>query len=365
MPSTLSRQSHFQNLSLFNYFHSLVNSSIQGTNLFLTKHFRSLPKTWSLVGRIQTWIRSPQNASRLIKLIYSNRMHHSKAFRLLSKIDWCRHAPILQVLSPLLFTLPGSSGWWRQNSDRSSELDLCYHKSLRCWGWKGLGNGVGLLYRGYRDQLPPSAVTTKMRLNSTAETNIPFNLQYCRFLFMNHFAMNLKWISLCPRWQPKRKENRVLKSPVNNLFQFAVEIFHSLEFVRQPVLKIQERQRAQKRHIEALLRKNCCPVKAIRIKYYVGPPVFLPQSVGKQIEFFCIALYRHLWSVWLYSTFAHYLLNKTNSREKLFNIKYVFGIVYNFFLQHFSFHEISEILSQICKGLYVKYQLSLSDYNNT
>lgn len=119
-------------------------------------------------------------------------MHHSRAFRLLSKIDWRRHAPILQVLSLLLFTLPGSSGWCRQNSVRSSELDLCYHKSLRCWGWKGLGNGVGLLYRGYRDQLPPSAVTTKMRLNSTAEPNIPFNLQYCRFLLMNHFAMNLK-----------------------------------------------------------------------------------------------------------------------------------------------------------------------------
>jgi len=267
MSSTLSRHSHSPNLSLFSYLHSLVNSSLQGTNIFLTERCRSwliLPKTWSLVGRIQTWIRTPQNASRLIKLIYSNRMHHSKAFRLLSKIDWRRHAPILQVLSPLLFTLPGSSGWWRQNSDRSSELDLCYHKSLRCWGWKGLGNGVGLLYRGYRDQLPPSAVRTKMRLNSTAEPNIPFNLQYCRFLFMNHFAMNLKWISLCPWWQPERKKNHVLNSPVNNLFQFAVEIFHSLEFVRQTVLKIQERQL----RIEAFLRKNCCRAKAIRIKYY-------------------------------------------------------------------------------------------------
>lgn len=182
-------------------------------------------------------------------------IHHSKTFRLPSKIDWRRHAPILQVLSPLLFTLAGSSGWWRQNSDRSSELDLCYHKSLRCRGWKGLGNGVGLLYRGYRDQLPPSAVTTKMRLNSTAEPNISFNLQYWRFLFMNHFAMNLKWISLCPWWQPERK-NHILNSPVSNMFQFAVGIFHSFEFVHQPVLKIQERQRAHKRHMEVLLLKN-------------------------------------------------------------------------------------------------------------
>jgi hypothetical protein len=50
------------------------------------------------------------------------------------------------------------------------------------------------------------------------------------------------------------------------MFQFAVEMFHSLEFVHQPVLKIQERQRAHKSHVEALLLKNFYRAKAIKIK---------------------------------------------------------------------------------------------------
>jgi hypothetical protein len=41
-------------------------------------------------------------------------------------------------------------------------------------------------------------------------------------------------------------------------------------------------------------------------------------------HFFCAALYCHLWPVWLYNIFSHYLINGTIFGEKLLNIKRVF-----------------------------------------
>ena len=43
-----------------------------------------------------------------------------------------------------------------------------------------------------------------------------------------------------------------------------------------------------------------------------------------------------------------------------------FDFLYNFCLKHFSFYEeLSEILSKMYIGLYVKYRLLLSDFNET
>jgi hypothetical protein len=69
-------------------------------------------------------------------------------------------------------------------------------------------------------------------------------------------------------------------------------------------------------------RNHCCRAKAISITYseYVSVVLVIDmQSV-------CAVLYCHLWPVWLYYIFPHYLINGTIFGKKLLNIKCVFCI---------------------------------------
>jgi hypothetical protein len=47
-----------------------------------------------------------------------------------------------------------------------------------------------------------------------------------------------------------------------------------------------------------------------------------PQLPGTQSA--CVVLYSHLWPVWLYHIFPHYLINGTIFGKKIPNRKYVF-----------------------------------------
>jgi hypothetical protein len=80
----------------------------------------------------------------------------------------------------------------------------------------------------------------------------------------------------------------------------------------------------------------------------------------------CAILWRHLWPLWLYHIFRHYLINCAIIEKMLLNIKCVFS----FFKQLLSkifliIKEFSEISSQMSKRLHVKYPLFLSDFNET
>jgi hypothetical protein len=61
-------------------------------------------------------------------------------------------------------------------------------------------------------------------------------------------------------------------------------------------------------------RKHCCRGIAVGITY---PK--LPSTHSA-----CAVLYCHLWPVWLYRIFPHYLINDTIFGKKLLNIKCVF-----------------------------------------
>jgi hypothetical protein len=80
----------------------------------------------------------------------------------------------------------------------------------------------------------------------------------------------------------------------------------------------------------------------------------------------CAVLYCHMWPVWLYHIFPHYLINGTIVGEKLLNIKCVFL----FSLQLLS--ETFVILKRIQRDIvinvhriHVKYELFSSDFNIT
>jgi hypothetical protein len=74
----------------------------------------------------------------------------------------------------------------------------------------------------------------------------------------------------------------------------------------------------------------------------------------------CAELYRHLWPVWLYHIFPHYLKNGT-----IFG-KTVIDFLYNCCLKYCSFYtELSQIWPRIYNDLSVKYPLFLSDLNET
>ena len=74
----------------------------------------------------------------------------------------------------------------------------------------------------------------------------------------------------------------------------------------------------------------------------------------------------HLWPFRLCDILTYYPTKGTIFEKKLLNTKYVFGIVYNVFLKHFSFwEEMSEIWSKLSVDLHVKYLLFLSDFNES
>jgi hypothetical protein len=79
----------------------------------------------------------------------------------------------------------------------------------------------------------------------------------------------------------------------------------------------------------------------------------------------CAVLYCHLWTVWLYHIFPHYLINGTILGKKLLNIKCVFWFSVQLLSETFLILRRIEILSKMCVGLHLKYPLFVSDFNET
>ena len=75
-----------------------------------------------------------------------------------------------------------------------------------------------------------------------------------------------------------------------------------------------------KRNLEVRSHSHCCRAKAINNTYYECVSVALDIQHAKRMRL----LYCHLWPVWLYHIFPHYLTNGTITGRKLLNIKYVF-----------------------------------------
>ena len=76
-------------------------------------------------------------------------------------------------------------------------------------------------------------------------------------------------------------------------------------------------------------------------------------------------LYCHLWPLCLCSIFPHYLIKVRLKKKKLFKHKMCFDFLCNFCLKHFSFQELSKIPSKMYTCLHIKYQLFLSEFNET
>jgi hypothetical protein len=73
--------------------------------------------------------------------------------------------------------------------------------------------------------------------------------------------------------------------------------------------------------------------------------------------FFCAGLCCHLWLLWLYHIFSHYLINARFSKKKSLNIKRVFWFPLQLLLETFL------ILRIIQRDNHVKYQLFPLDFN--
>ena len=77
----------------------------------------------------------------------------------------------------------------------------------------------------------------------------------------------------------------------------------------------------------------------------------------------CAILYHHLWPVWLYRFFPHYLIND-EIFEKSFEHKMCILIFSTHCLKNFPLQkEFSEISSYVYTGLHVKYPSFLSGFN--
>jgi len=77
--------------------------------------------------------------------------------------------------------------------------------------------------------------------------------------------------------------------------------------------------------------------------------------------------YCHLWPVWFYHIFPHYLINDTIFGRKCnWTQNVFFDLLYSFCPEHFSFWgKLSETLSQMHIGLHVQYRSLLSHFNKS
>ena len=74
----------------------------------------------------------------------------------------------------------------------------------------------------------------------------------------------------------------------------------------------------------------------------------------------------HLWPVWCYSTFPHYLINGTIFGKNLLNIKCVFWFSLQILSEIFLIpRKLNEIWSWMYNDLHVKYSLFLAKFNET
>jgi hypothetical protein len=78
------------------------------------------------------------------------------------------------------------------------------------------------------------------------------------------------------------------------------------------------------------------------------------------------APYCHLWTVWLYGVFPHYLINGMIFEKRILNIKHLFWFSLQLLYKIFFIREIPERdMMKIYIGLHVKYPFLLSDFNKT
>jgi len=75
-------------------------------------------------------------------------------------------------------------------------------------------------------------------------------------------------------------------------------------------------------HVQARSRNHCCGGKAVIISYSECVPV----SLVSQHQSACAVLYCHLWPVWTYHIFLHFLTNGTIFGKKLLHTKCVFRL---------------------------------------
>jgi hypothetical protein len=81
--------------------------------------------------------------------------------------------------------------------------------------------------------------------------------------------------------------------------------------------KKNDRRNTYKRKSEARSRSHCCSEKPKNLINIMNVCLYssLTYPICKSY-IFCAALYCHLWSVWLYHIFRHYLINGTIFRKK-------------------------------------------------
>jgi hypothetical protein len=95
-------------------------------------------------------------------------------------------------------------------------------------------------------------------------------------------------------------------------------------------------------------------------------PVSILSHPACKSHLFCSALYCHLWHVWVYHIFPHYLINGNIFEKKSTEHKMCYDFLYNVCPKHFSlWEEFGEILLQMYIGLNVKCPLFSSDFNGT
>ena len=80
-----------------------------------------------------------------------------------------------------------------------------------------------------------------------------------------------------------------------------------------------------------------------------------------KLHLFCTILYCHLWPVWLYRIFPHYLIKGEIFRKQITEHQRCVLIFFTMSEKNCLFQEVSKTVSEMCIGLHVKYPLCLSD----
>jgi len=95
--------------------------------------------------------------------------------------------------------------------------------------------------------------------------------------------------------------------------------------------------------------------------------LFLLYLSSMQSASFLPAVYGHVWPVWLYHLFPHYLINSAIFGKNVFEHKMCIVIFSTTCVKNtsHSLEEFSEVLSWMCISLNVKYPLFLSHFNGT
>ena len=109
-------------------------------------------------------------------------------------------------------------------------------------------------------------------------------------------------------------------------------------------------------NMEACLCNHCLRGKAINVRY--SECVFVALGIQPEIRMYRVLLL----SVSCLSTLSHKPHDFLEKNDRTLNV--CFDFLYNFCLKRFLFkEELSEMRSEICIGLHIKYPLFLSDFN--